>query len=193
MASVSTSFGTFATAARAGSMGGTEDWGTESNAQSSNDSRATFTTNLAIGGWSGYTAYLTAVDLTETVPSSATAIGDIVVTVEKRKSANTTAAWVDSAAFLIVGGSVETGDNQATATAYTSSDVSEEYTFDGSAFSVADVNAADFGFAYSAAISGDDSEQHNTAEVDAITVVVNYTPGATATKNAGAWMLLKRC
>jgi hypothetical protein len=177
MPSVATNFTTFGTQARAGSIGGSESWGTPANAQTDDDSRASYGTNM-VRPWSGYTFYLTAKQVAEAVPAGATIEG-IRATVVRRKTSNGVGTWQDSAVLLIKGGTVQTAQNKASATAYTTTDAAQQYggptDLWGLAWTADDVNGAGFGIAVSCATSGMDQEDSDTAEVDSVTVEVFYS------------------
>ncbi len=178
MPSVSTNFTTFGTQARAGSLGGTESWGTPANAQANDGSRATYDTNLSTPWPNGYTFYLTAKQIASLVPSGAV-IDGVRATVIKRRSSGAIGSWKDSAVYVIKGGTVQTTQNKATATAYTTTDASETYGGPtdkwGQTWTAADVNGAGFGIAVSCVCNGLDLEDADTAQINAVTVEVFYT------------------
>lgn len=184
MPSVSTTFTTFGTSARAGSIGegAGETWSSPSDAQTANGVRSAYDAGAAPTPWpDGYTHYLTAKQLTATVPTGAT-IDGVRATVRKRKSASGSGTWRDSAVHVIKGGSVQTAQNKATATAYTTSDASETYggTTDkwGQTWTAAEVNGSGFGIAVSCGVTGMGFSDTDTAEIDAVTIEVFYTlPG----------------
>ncbi len=177
MPSVSTNFTTFGTQARAGSIGGSESWGTPANAQANDGARATYGTN-AMRPWTGYTFYLTAKQLAALVPDGAT-IDGIRATVVKRKSSAGSGTWQDSSVYVIKGGTVQTAQNKATATAYTTSDVGETYGGPtdkwGQTWTAADVNGAGFGIAVSCSVAGMSMEDTDKPELNAVSVEVFYT------------------
>lgn len=178
MASVLTTFTTFGTAARAGSLDpGNESWGTTANAQTSNDVRAIFSASMARPWGTAYTFYLTAKQLTDLVPAGST-IDGIKVTVEKGESLSDAATWTDSAVYIIKGGTVQTAQNKATATVYTVADVAEVYggaaDLWGQTWAPADVNGAGFGVAVSCGVV-DGMFATSVPRIDAVTVEVFYT------------------
>ncbi|MEX2244836.1 MAG: hypothetical protein WD716_13445 [Fimbriimonadaceae bacterium] len=179
MPSVTTTFTTFAEEDRAGSIGGvdTEDWNDPGNAQSNDAARAAWSTSV-FPPWNGYTVYLTAKQLTDLVPGGAVIEG-VRATIVKRKSASGSGTWQDSAVFLIVGGTVQTGTNKATTTAYTTSDAGETYGDPtdkwGLALSAADVNGAGFGVALSCGIAGAGFGDTDVPQINAVTVEVFYS------------------
>lgn len=180
MASVSTTFTTFGTAARAGSIGGSESWGTPGNAQTNDGSRATYGTNISKPWSDNYTFYLTATQLTDLVPSGATIDGIEVVIERRTNHAPAAETWKDSAVYLIKGGTIQTGTNKAVATSYTGTDAAVTYggaaDLWGIALTDTDVNGSGFGAAISCAISGaSDPSDDSVPEVDSITVTVYYT------------------
>ena len=179
MATLVTSLTTFSTAARASSIGaaGIESWGTPGNAQADDATRATYSSNAVRGTWTTYTHYLTGSDLADKVPAGAT-INAITVGIQRRESASDVATWTDSAVYIIKGGTIQTTQNKADATAYTTTDVSVNYGGDlwGVTWTAAQVNAADFGFAISCGITGDDGEASSVPEVDIIgNILIDYT------------------
>lgn len=105
----------------------------------------------------GNTHYLEAKGFGFAIPSSASICG-IVVEVEKNATGiNLLASVEDNSVRLIKGGTI-TGNNYATSTKWTSS--SSYYSYGGgtdkwgTTWSVADINSANFGVAFSAQISG---------------------------------------
>jgi len=143
---------------------GTIAWTGPSQASASDDQRA-----LATAGTS---QYLFATLAAETrVPTGAT-INGIRVRVERRKTGSG-AAVVDNSVRLIIGGSVS-GDNKGTSTEW-QVDVDETVEYGGAndlwgtAPSVAQANAADFGVALSAVVTT------GQAEVDGIEILIYYT------------------
>lgn len=178
MPSVSTTFTTFGTAARSGSFGFAESWGTPAHAQSVDTNRATYTNGFSTPWPDGYTFYLTARQLSGLVPAGATVDG-IRATVTKRRASGVLGSWKDSAVFVIKGGTVQTAQNKATATNYTTSDVGETYGGPtdkwGQTWSAAEINGAGFGIAVSCACAGLDLEDADAPEINAITVEVFYT------------------
>lgn len=194
MASLITNPQTFSTAARALSIGaaGTESWGTPGNASLNDAIRATYSSNAIRGTWTTFTHYLTGSNLIDEVPVGAT-IDGIEVSIERRESASDVAAWADSAVYVIKGGTIQTTENKAVATAYTTTDAAVTYggptDLWGVTWTAAQVNAADFGFAISAGITGDDGEATSVPEVDVIgNVTIYYTAAPTGD---GFGMLLK--
>lgn len=183
MASVATTFTTFALENRSGQLTGTHSWGTPSNAQTSNDVRAIFSKTGGATPWNGYTAYLTAKQLTALVPVGAT-IDGIKISIQRRKDINdgfTVAS--DSAIHIIKGGTVQTAQNKAVGTAYTTTDVSVDYggaaDLWGQTWSASDVNGPGFGVGISCSIA-QGAEGNATVEIDAMTVEVFYTAVATS-------------
>lgn len=181
VASVSTTFTTFAVVNRAGQLSGTHSWGTASNAQTSNDVRAIW--SKAGGGavpYGGTTAYLQATQLTATVPANAV-IDGIKATIERRINDSTASTAVDSVVYVVQGGTIQTTQNKASGTGYTTSDVAATYggaaDLWGLSWTAADVNGSGFGIAISCQVSVD-FESPGFPEIDAITIEVFYTPGS---------------
>lgn len=186
MASVSTTFTTFALENRAGQITGTHSWGTPSNAQISNDVRATW--SKSGGGaapYGGTTAFLKATQLASLVPTGAT-IDGIKATIERRKTATSDSTAVDSAVCVVKGGTVQTAQNKANATAYTGSDVAATYggatDLWGLSWTAADVNGSGFGIAISVQVGIDDLDPAYP-EIDAITIEVFYTPAPSGSRS----------
>ena len=147
-----------------------------SNAQTSNDVRAAWTT--VVPESQTWSSYIKGVQLV-TPPDAGVTVTEIRVILERRKS-GAAETLHDSAVHLVKGGVIQTAVNTATATAYTTSDVSETHTFTAAnlatlGITITDVRAADFGVAFSF---------NNTigatgtivAQVDHMFVEVDWTP-----------------
>lgn len=189
MPSVSTTFTTFALENRSGQINGTHLWGTVANAQTSNDARATWGhSGTPLGPYSGYTAYLKGTQLASLVPAGSQ-IDGIKATIERRKSATGGTTCNDSAVYVVKGGVVQTTQNKAVGTAYTTTDVAVAYggatDLWGLSWSAADVNGSGFGIAISCAMV-QLFEDEQVPEIDSITIEVFYTP---AVGGGGAMML----
>ena len=195
MASQASAFDTFTNTARVGSIGGTEDWGTEGNAAVDDASRATYSSAGTVRGtWITYTIYLVARDLTTSIPDGATVNG-IEIIIQRRETATDATTWADDAVFLIKGLAIQdAADNKAVATAYTTSDASVTYggpaDLWGVTWTAAEINAVGFGVAISVGVSTDDGESTSVPEVDLISAVIYYTAAAVTTKKQAAAFLL---
>lgn len=184
MPTLTTTFTTFSTEARAGSIGGTESWGTAANAQTDDGAYATYGTNSP-QPWNGYTLYLTAKELTDEVPAGATIDGIEIVLGCGEVSAGV-GDWKDSAVYIIKGGTIQTTQNKASASVYTAYPTESVLSHGGAAdlwgqtWTAADINAAGFGVAISCVQSGAD-ETGASVQVDYIQVSVTYTEAVTTT------------
>jgi len=152
--------------------GGVRPWANESDAASSNNAYATSAglRNPGISEW------LKCTNFSMGVPAGAT-IDGIIVRIERKASAG--GANLDEIVQLVKGGSF-VGNNKATATFYTTSDVvvyyggaSDKW---GTTWSVAQVNASDFGIGFVT-----DMDSQTTTYVDMINIIVYYTPAAVGT------------
>ena len=156
---------------------------TPSNAQTSNDTRAAWTTVNSEAGQT-YSSYLQGVQLV-TLPDAGVTVTEIRVILERRKSGAADTVN-DSAVHLVKGGVIQTTINKATATAYTTSDASETHTFTGAnlttlGITITDVRAADFGVAFSFNNSTGGAGS-SIAEVDHMFVEVDWMGGGTPTR-----------
>ncbi len=184
MLTLSTTFSAFGEAARAGAMGAQESWGTFANAELSDNARATYSNNQLIPMGNGYTHYLTATTLVAKVPA-----GSIINAVRIYREANGTEFWRDSAAYLMVGGVIDTSENKADATPLTGLDTIATYQSWARALTAAEINGV-FGIAYSAEVTGGDAETQGQPGVDQLRVEVDYTP--VARRKGGPFLLLRR-
>lgn len=140
------------------------------------------------------------------VPAGSTITG-ITVFVERKTSGGTIR---DSLVYMIKGGVVSTLYNGKTATAYTTTDVNEAHggpaNLWGTTWTVADVQAANFGVAFAAYNTSTFSNTNRTVSVDVIQVEVDYTApappdhiriehngGACSGASAPAQITLKAC
>lgn len=192
MASQASAFDTFGNTARVGSIGGTEDWGTEGNAAADDATRATYSSSAVRGTWTGHTIYLTAQQLVTEIPAGATVDG-IEIIIQRRETAADLTTWKDSAVFLIKGLAIQdAADNKAVATEYTTTDASVTYggpaDLWGVTWTATEINAVGFGVAISVGVTTDDGESTSVPEVDLISAVIYYTAAATGD---GFGMLLK--
>ncbi len=154
------------------------DWASPGNAFSSNDSWAT----ASIGGT---TDYLDCENFGFTIPTGST-IDGIVVDIE-RKCSNT--GCTDADVFLTKDGSATVGTDKATATAYTTGDVTESHgtgTTDmwGTTWTPSEINASTFGVFFSAVKSGGPAR---TVSVDVISITVHYTANPTFQQSSFQW------
>lgn len=141
MATVSTTFTTFASLTRSGSTG--IGWSNPSNAQSSDNTYA----SLDATATTGYTNYLKATGLADAIPAGATITG-ITITIERQDAQTSTH---DSVVQIVRGGTITGGNKADTTTAWPLSDGSA--TYGGSSdvwglsggISVSEINASDFG------------------------------------------------
>ncbi len=117
MATLTTTFTTFASVTRMGSNG--IGWSSPSNAQTSDDTRATLSSTPDA---SAYTDYLKCTGLTDALPSGAVVSG-IKITIERKDSNGQS---TDSAVRLVVGGTIQ-GDNKASSTQWPTTDTNATY------------------------------------------------------------------
>lgn len=183
MASITTTFQTFAAVARAGSLGASETWGTVANAQTSNNVRASYS-NMTLGPQTGYTLWLQAKNLTDKVPDGKIIVG-IVAHIERRKSA-VDGTIQDDTVQSIKGGTVG-GDDKSLPNTYTTSDVTLDYgdvdDLWGQTWTAEEVNASGFGIAYSAFI--DLAFDPSWPEIDAMTVTIYFEDPPAADQRRG--------
>lgn len=157
-----------ATAENDASIGDTA-WVTPGNVFTSNDARAT------VGLVSSTSQYLKATNFSFTIPAGAT-IDGIKVEVERSIGA-VGAGNIDDNSVKIVKGGTISGNEKATFTSWTTTDVYATYggTSDlwGLTWTSADINAANFGVAISVIETAGDNKQ---ARIDHIRITVYYTP-----------------
>lgn len=154
-------------------------WSNPTNVFASDDARATAALTVATGG---HTNFLKATNFGFAVPSGAT-INGIVVRVEHSATggigANTAG---DVYVYIVKGGSIMTTVNKAIGVYWPTSDTVATYGSStdlwGQTWTVADINASNFGFAQTASMG---SSNDTTARIDAITITVYYTA-------TGAWV-----
>jgi hypothetical protein len=131
--------------------GSVASWVNPSNAQTSNDARASITTPL----YSGFTDYIRASDLADKLPTGAI-IDGITITIERQDSANST---VDSSVLLVIDGA-SSGTNRADgSTSWPTSDTNANYGAVNDLWGLQSLtrdqaNASGFGVQLSAAITG---------------------------------------
>jgi MSHA biogenesis protein MshQ len=149
---------------------GTVAWSNPGNALTSNNAYATA---ILAGGASTQYLNCTGFDFS-TIPLGATITG-ITVHVERRASFNNRIR--DAFAYLIKGGIISTAYNGATATSWTTADVTEAHggtgNLWGTTWTQADIAAANFGVAF-AATNYSAFATNRTASVDHISVKVDY-------------------
>lgn len=143
MATITTTFTSFANLSRSGSNGQT--WVNASNAQASDNAYA----NLSGSVVDGYTPYLKCTGLTDLVPAGATITG-ITITIERKDTGG--GPTYDSVVQLVKGGAIS-GNNKADTTTRWPTGTDANATYGGSAdlwgltggISVSEINASDFG------------------------------------------------
>lgn len=149
---------------------GTQAWSNPGNAGALDATYATASVQNVAG--STTTNYLQCTGYSFNIPSTAT-INGITVTVARASSSSGTQ---DNAVRIIKGGAIGSTD-RSTSTAYTNSIVSEDHgsTSDlwGLTWAPSDINAANFGAAFSAKQTSGSTTR--TAYVDVIQITVTYT------------------
>ena len=159
---------TYAAASIAGSVGG---WSGPANAISSNDVYAIPTANMPNNG--DYTDYLKITNFQFTIPTGSVITG-IAVNVE-RSDANGKSK--DSEVKVIKAGSIGV-TNKALSPAWGGTDAVQTYGANGdiwgNTWAVADINATNFGFAFSAKRVGGGG-QATLAKIDEVIITVYYT------------------
>lgn len=123
------------------------------------------------------TNYLSCTGYGFTIPAGAT-INGIVVSVERKTSGGSIR---DAAMRLIKAGTIGSTD-RSSATTYTTSDLTDAHGGNtdlwNAAWTVADINASNFGAAFAAKNTSTTSTTGRTVSVDTMTISVIYTPGA---------------
>jgi hypothetical protein len=157
--------------------GGGAAWTNPERAESSNDLYAT----ASVDGTT--TNPLQCVNYGFAIPSTATILG-IEVAVERKSNSTANGGSQDASVQLVKGGAVLAA-NRATATSYTTADVTETHggpaDLWGTTWTPADINAANFGAQFSATKASVAGPAH-TVSVDRIQIVVYYnTPPPTPT------------
>ena len=159
---------TYTTASIAGSVGG---WSGSANAISSNDIYAIPTANMPNNG--DYTDYLKITNFQFTIPAGSVITG-IAINVE-RSDANGKSK--DSEVKVIKAGSIS-ATNKALSPAWGGTDAVQTYGANGdiwgNTWTVADINATNFGFAFSAKWVGGGG-QATLAKIDEVIITVYYT------------------
>lgn len=152
---------------------GTFVWSNPTRAQATDNSYATATDTTT-----GNTHYLKGVGFGFAIPTSST-INGIVVSIERKKDSAPSVTWTDSVVRLLKA-NVVIGDNKATSTSYTTSDVTENHggssdLWNAGGWTLAQINAATFGVVYSAH-ANDPLTSGGVVSCDYISITVYYTP-----------------
>lgn len=159
---------------------GTQAWSNPGRAVSSNDSYATASVDD-----NQVTNYLECTNYGFSIPAGAT-INGITVNVERNTSAGSNVLDAD---VLLIKGGVRGSTDRATATAYTTTDVTEAHGGSsdlwGATWTPAEINASNFGVAFVAQKSGTTGKAR-TVSVDHISVTVDYTLPFSCTPPANA-------
>ena len=150
---------------------GTEPWQNPGNATTSNDVRASAPLTGA-----ETSNYLVCTNYGFSIPFGSV-INGITVDVERRTSSVAAGGSRDAAMRIVQGGLIGAAD-RATATLYTTADVTEAHggaaDLWGLAWTHSDINAANFGAAFAA--RKNNPAQTHTISVDVISITVDYTP-----------------
>lgn len=156
---------------------GNQPWGNPTRARTSDDSYATVTLPSKQSS-----SYLKCTGFGFAIPSGST-INGVRVDVERTVSSATGSGVRDAAVYLLKNAAI-VGSSRATTTAYTTSEVTEAHggasDLWGSAWSVSEINSANFGVVFSTVNSYSSSR---TVSVDAIQIFVDYTPPCTPPSN----------
>lgn len=154
---------------------GTGTWSNPTNVFTSNDVRAEIA--LILSG-TFHSHFLKATNFGFAIPAGAT-INGIVVQVERSQTGTTIN---DGYACIVKTGTIITSVNKASATKWPTTDTIASYGSSsdlwGQSWTVADINASNFGFAVTAF---NPSSTTSTARIDAISIIVYYTA-------TGAWV-----
>lgn len=157
-----------------GSGSGTRAWSDPSRAISSNNSRA----RVSVDGTTSY--WLKCVSYGFAIPSGATITG-VRVNVERKSSSTDNGGSRDAGMRLVKAGVIGATD-RATATIYTTSDVTETHgtatDLWGDSWTPADINNANFGAAFMTT-KPSSSGSAQTVGVDVITILVDYIADTT--------------
>jgi len=163
--------GTFTNVARAGSS---SDWSNLSNVGASDDADANNTSNLSSAG--DFTDYLQVTDMGLNIPSGAT-INGIEISIERSDASGK----IKDNRISVVKGGVIGATNQSKNPAWPSSDANSVYggaaDLWGETWTSADVNASNFGIAFSVQRTGGGGATA-FADVDHISITVHHTGGA---------------
>jgi MSHA biogenesis protein MshQ len=149
---------------------GTVNWTNPARAISSNNSYATASVDGTVSRYLVCTGYNFA------IPAGAT-INGITVSVERRSNRTTDGGSRDAAMRLVKAGVIGTTD-RSTATTYTTADVTEAHggatDLWGTAWTPADINAANFGAAFAATKPNAAGPAH-AVSVDYVRITIDYT------------------
>lgn len=151
-------------------------WSSPANAASSNDLRTS--AGILLGVWSSANSnYLIATGFGFSVPSYASVCGIQVMVEKSAGGLGLGSSIIDNAVYLVKGGSV-TGSNQASGSSWSGSDGTATYGGSGSLWGTtwtpAEVNAGNFGLAFSARLRTGVLSLTQYAQIDNISVVVHY-------------------
>ncbi len=197
MATQTSNFTNFNTTSRAGeytSGGNAYRWVNRTNAQSSNNiyailsySDGSFNAQAAPVSLTSQTVnYFVITGLSSTIPSGATVNG-VTIKIERynsNSSGDFPTTIVDSAIYLTKDGSTIVGNNKSTGATWQSSDNNTTVDFGGAAdlwgttLTAAEVNASTFGVMISPALTFNNSENGSAANIDQVTITIDYTGGA---------------
>lgn len=197
MATQTSNFTNFNTTSRAGeytSGGNAYRWVNRTNAQSSNNiyailsySDGSFNAQAAPVSLTSQTVnYFVITGLSSTIPSGATVNG-VTIKIERYNSnslGDFPTTIVDSAIYLTKDGSTIVGNNKSTGATWQSSDNNTTVDFGGAAdlwgttLTAAEVNASTFGVMISPALTFNNSENGGAANIDQVTITIDYTGGA---------------
>jgi len=161
MTSIISNFTTFANVARTGSD---QNWGDESNAQTSNNLYASAGNPIHVDGVTAIYHYLKASQLVSRVPERARILG-IKLYIERAQDSPTGPAGgcVDLEVYIVKNGSIVTLENKALAGAWGTTETTVSYggatDLWGTTWSANQINSAGFGFVLAVtANGGDDGE-----------------------------------
>lgn len=197
MATQTSNFTNFNTTSRAGeytSGGNAYRWVNRTNAQSSNNiyailsySDGSFNAQAAPVSLTSQTVnYFVITGLSSTIPSGATVNG-VTIKIERynsNSSGDFPTTIVDSAIYLTKDGSTIVGNNKSTGATWQSSDNNTTVDFGGASdlwgttLTAAEVNASTFGVMISPALTFNNSENGSAANIDQVTITIDYTGGA---------------
>lgn len=151
-------------------------WSSPENAASSNNVRAS--AGILLGVFSSANSnYLIATGFGFSIPSYASVCGVEVVVEKSAGGLGLGSSIIDNAVYLVKGGAV-TGSNQASGSNWAASDNLTTYGGSGSLWGTtwtpAEVNAGNFGLAFSARLRTGAVSLTQNAQVDNISIVVHY-------------------
>lgn len=197
MATQTSNFTSFNTTSRAGeytSGGNAYRWINRTSAQTSNNlyailsySDGSFNAQAAPVSLTSQTVnYFVITGLSSTIPSGAT-INGVTIKIERynsNASGDFPTTIVDSAIYLTKDGSTIVGNNKSTGATWQSSDNNTTVDFGGASdlwgttLTAAEVNASTFGVMISPALTFNNSENGSAANIDQVTITIDYTGGA---------------